>query len=63
MNKAMLVVTFFGPRVGIIDDDFSYASAVILENELYVCSSLGNQSSSGLYKSSLSNFLDLYVKD
>ena len=48
---------------GIIDDDFSYASAVILENELYVCSSLGNQSSSGLYKSSLSNFLDLYVKD
>ena len=50
---------------GLINDSFRIdgATAVILDNELYVCSTPGPEISDGFIKSSLDNFLDLYVKD
>ena len=50
---------------GLINDSFQIdgATAVILDNELYVCSTPGPEISDGFIKSSLDNFLDLYVKD
>ena len=50
---------------GLINDSLRIdgATAVILDNELYVCSTPGPEISDGFIKSSLDNFLDLYVKD
>ena len=48
---------------GLTDDHFGYASATIIDNELYVCNTQWQGVSSGIIKSSLDNFFDLYVKD
>ena len=47
---------------GVIEDNFSETSAVMLNDEIYICGASW-QSTKSFYKASLDNLMDLYVKN